>query len=102
MEPKRKKKQMKKKTKEAKKIIIIKMKNLYTSPELNVGMRATKLQKSTEKATQQQAGSATNSQTHTNSLSPLSLSLHCQGLAERRKKTAPSAFRNGMPTRTPY
>jgi hypothetical protein len=98
MEPKRKKKQMKKKTKEAKK----KMKNLYTSPELNVGMRATKLQKSTEKATRQQAGSATNSQTHTNSLSPLSLSLHCQGLAERRKKTAPSAFRNGMPTRTPY
>lgn len=78
------------------------MKNLDTSPELNVGMRATKLQKSTEKATQQQAGSATNSQTHTNSLSPLSLSLHCEGLAERRKKTPPSAFRNGMPTRTPY
>jgi hypothetical protein len=78
------------------------MKNLDTSRELNVGMRATKLQKSTEKTTQQQVGSATNSQTHTNSLPPPSLSLHCEGLAGRRKKTAPSAFRTGMATRTPY
>jgi hypothetical protein len=87
MEPKRKKKQMKKKTQEAKKK---KMKNLYTSPELNVGMRATKLQKSTEKATRQQAGSATNSQTHTNSLSPLSLS---SLPGSRRKEKEDSAKR---------
>lgn len=73
------------------------MKNLDTSPELNVGMRATKLQKSTEKTTRQQVGSATNSQTHTNSLSPLSLSLHCEGLAGKEKEDSAKRFpyRNG-------
>jgi hypothetical protein len=63
----------------------------HTSPELNVGMRATKLQKSTEKTTRQQVGSATNSHTHTNSLSPLSLSLFTARVSpegERRQRQA--------------
>ncbi len=78
----KKKKKQKKKTK-----------NLDTSPELNVGMRATKLQKSTEKTTRQQSGKCDKlADAHQLSLPPLSLfTARVSPEGERRQRQALSA-----------